>query len=64
MFNNVQANFWYNLEHHTIPRSGYMAGESDFGRFLQNEAWDDAEYSTVDVKFVLMRPLRGVENFF
>ena len=57
MFINVQANVWYILEHHMIRRSGYMAGESDFGRFLQNEACDNVEYSTIYVKFALMRPL-------
>ena len=41
-----------------------MAGESDFGRFLQNEAWNNVEYSTIVVKFSLMRPLREAEKNF
>ena len=38
MFRKTQGNFWYNLEGHTTRTSDYMAGESDFCRFLRNEA--------------------------
>ena len=41
-----------------------MAGESDFGRFLQNEACDNVEYSIIYVKFALMRRLRGPKKNF
>ena len=37
MFNRVQWNFWYDVEDHTIRRNDYMAGESDFCRFQEND---------------------------
>ena len=38
MFVRVSGNFWYKLEHHTTSRNEYATGESDFGRFYENEA--------------------------
>ena len=38
MLLETQGNFWYNLEGRTTRTSDYMAGESDFCRFLRNEA--------------------------
>ena len=37
MLLETQGNFWYNLEDRTTHTRDYMAGESDFCRFL-NEA--------------------------
>ena len=33
-----KGNFWFTLASHMMRTSGYMAGESDFCRFLRNEA--------------------------
>ena len=38
ILHKVQGNFWYNLEHHTTHRNDSVAGESNFCRFLENEA--------------------------
>ena len=38
MLLEIQGNFGYNLESHTTRTSDYMAGDSDFCRFLRNEA--------------------------
>ena len=43
MLLETQENFWYNLEGRTTRRSDYMAGESDFCRFLRNEAPNQPE---------------------
>ena len=37
MFVRVSGNFWYKLEHHTTRRNEYATGESDFGRFYEND---------------------------
>ena len=39
----TQENFWYHLEDRTTFTSDYMAGESDFFRFLRNEAPNQPE---------------------
>ena len=49
MFIIVQANVWYNLEHHTTHRNGFTLGESNFVGFkkniLQNMDWTPGEIS-------------------
>ena len=37
MFVRVSGIFWYKLEHHTTRRNEYATGESDFGRFYEND---------------------------
>ena len=43
MFVNSLENVCYNLKHHTTRTSDYIAGESDFRRFLRNEAPNQPE---------------------
>ena len=38
MLIETRPNFWYKPECHTMRTSDYMAGESEFCRFLKNEA--------------------------
>ena len=33
----VSGIFWYKLEHHMTRRNEYATGESDFGRFYEND---------------------------
>ena len=37
MFVRVSVNAWYKLEDHTTRRNAYTTGESDFGRFCEND---------------------------
>ena len=60
----VQGNFWYDLEHHTTHRNDSVAGESNFCRFLQNEApkqpKSNPKRGFFDLTMLRFRPL---ENF-
>ena len=47
MLLETQGDSWYNLEGRTTSRSDNMAGESDFCRFLTNEALNQPESNFV-----------------
>ena len=59
MFVRVSENFWYKLEHHTTRRNDYTTGESDFGRFYENEAVRHSKLNIACSKKAFFQTLRG-----
>ena len=62
MFVRVSGNFWYKLEHHTTRRNDYTTGESDFGRFYENEAVRHAKLNIGCSKKLFSKPYEA--SFF
>ena len=59
MFVRVSGNFWHKLEHHTTRRNDYTSGESDFGRFHENEAVSHPKLNIAWPKKAFFQTLRG-----
>ena len=59
MFVRVSGIFWYKLEHHTTRRNDYTSGESDFGRFYENEAVSHPKLNIAWSKKAFFQTLRG-----
>ena len=59
MFVRVSGNFWYKLEHHRTRRNDYTTGESDFGRFYENEAVSHPKLNIAWSKKAFFQTLRG-----
>ena len=64
MFIGVQANVWYNLEHHTARINDYTTGESNFCEFFgfQKPIFDASFDNILKIKdlqnFKIQRPLQ------